>query len=312
MDERGTGNWRRVKGCGEEGGERVLIGGMGMRCNSISMQYIAALQGHDFRGGEGVCVGEKAELGARFAKEPEVKVRAEIGTESGVLDSGDEGVKHGRDQTCIQEVEQSRVIFAIYISAYMEDMREWVSTASLFCRVPYGTIGVEQRWCEKALAKGRGEFEINAEERSVIYMDNDLMSWGRVAHVRDQWREGFGGQSGRACLSADHMNAILGVYTDLDEVTNLQCDYLETLKKCEHLEKELSKSRTMSKSFEALQKHAINLELDLQQCKEKIKNDKSFNENKSNVFLKEREQYFEIQDMEAQFKTSCSSYNSSN
>ncbi|GJR48766.1 retrovirus-related pol polyprotein from transposon TNT 1-94 [Tanacetum coccineum] len=63
---------------------------------------------------------------------------------------------------------------------------------------------------------------------------------------------------------ADHMNAILGVYTHLDEVTNLQCDYLETLEKCKHLEKELSKSRTMSKSFEALQKHAINLEIDLQ------------------------------------------------
>ncbi|GJU73590.1 integrase, catalytic region, zinc finger, CCHC-type containing protein [Tanacetum coccineum] len=63
---------------------------------------------------------------------------------------------------------------------------------------------------------------------------------------------------------ADHMNAILGVYTDLDEFTNLQCDYVETWEKCEHLEKELSKS-TMSKSFEALQKHAINLELDLQQ-----------------------------------------------
>ncbi|GKE89075.1 hypothetical protein Tco_1566550 [Tanacetum coccineum] len=67
---------------------------------------------------------------------------------------------------------------------------------------------------------------------------------------------------------ADHMNAILGVYTDLDEVTNLQCDYLETMEKYEHLKKELSKSRTMSKSFEALQKHAINLELDLQQCKD--------------------------------------------
>ncbi|GJT84144.1 hypothetical protein Tco_1058486 [Tanacetum coccineum] len=39
---------------------------------------------------------------------------------------------------------------------------------------------------------------------------------------------------------ADHMNAILGVYTDLDEVTNLQCDYLETSEKCERLEKELS------------------------------------------------------------------------
>ncbi|GJU38149.1 hypothetical protein Tco_1186503 [Tanacetum coccineum] len=98
------------------------------------------------------------------------------------------------------------------------------------------------------------------------------------------------------------MNAILGVYTDLDEFTNLQCDYLETLKKCEHLKKELSKSRKMSKSFEALQKHAINLELDLQQCKEKIKNDKSFKENQSNVFLKEREQYFEIQDLKAQLQ----------
>ncbi|GKB25322.1 hypothetical protein Tco_0864723 [Tanacetum coccineum] len=87
----------------------------------------------------------------------------------------------------------------------------------------------------------------------------------------------------REYFYADHMNAILGVYTDLDEVTNLQCDYLETWEKCEHLEKELSKSRTMSKSFEALQKHAINLELDLQQCKEKIKNDKSFKENQSNM-----------------------------
>ncbi|GKB22948.1 hypothetical protein Tco_0862349 [Tanacetum coccineum] len=101
---------------------------------------------------------------------------------------------------------------------------------------------------------------------------------------------------------ADHMNAILGIYTDLDEFTDLQCDYGETLEKCERLEKELSKSRKMSKSFESLQKHAINLELDLQQCKEKIKNDKSFKENQSNVFLKEREQYFEIQDLKAQLQ----------
>nr|GEZ48294.1 hypothetical protein [Tanacetum cinerariifolium] len=36
---------------------------------------------------------------------------------------------------------------------------------------------------------------------------------------------------------ADHMNAILGVYIELDEVTNLQCDYLELLEKCECLEK---------------------------------------------------------------------------
>nr|GFB35046.1 hypothetical protein [Tanacetum cinerariifolium] len=85
---------------------------------------------------------------------------------------------------------------------------------------------------------------------------------------------------------ADHMNAILGVYTELDEVTNLQYDYLEMLEKCECLEKELSKSKIISKSFATLQKHAINLEHELQQCKEKIKNDKSFKENQSKDFPK--------------------------
>ncbi|GJZ51909.1 uncharacterized mitochondrial protein-like protein [Tanacetum coccineum] len=87
---------------------------------------------------------------------------------------------------------------------------------------------------------------------------------------------------------ADHMNVILGVYIELDEATNLQCHYMEALKKCECLEKELSKSKTMLKSFEALQKHAMYLELALQKCKEQIKNDKAFKENQSNVFLKER------------------------
>ncbi|GKA77471.1 retrovirus-related pol polyprotein from transposon TNT 1-94 [Tanacetum coccineum] len=101
---------------------------------------------------------------------------------------------------------------------------------------------------------------------------------------------------------AVHMNVILGVYTTLDEFTDLQCDYLDQINKCELLEKELSKSKTMSKSFEVLQKHAINLELALQQCKEQIKNDKAFKENQSNLFLKEREQYFEIQDLKAQLQ----------
>nr|GEV38458.1 integrase, catalytic region, zinc finger, CCHC-type, peptidase aspartic, catalytic [Tanacetum cinerariifolium] len=63
----------------------------------------------------------------------------------------------------------------------------------------------------------------------------------------------------------DHMNVILGVYTELDEVTNLQCDYLKALEKCDRFEKELSKNKTMSKNFEALQKHVINLELAFQQ-----------------------------------------------
>nr|GEY03740.1 putative ribonuclease H-like domain-containing protein [Tanacetum cinerariifolium] len=73
---------------------------------------------------------------------------------------------------------------------------------------------------------------------------------------------------------ANHMNTFLDVYTELDEVTNLQCDYLELLEKYECLEIELSKSKMMSKSFEELQKHAINLEIDLQQYKWKPKSGK--------------------------------------
>nr|GEY82712.1 integrase, catalytic region, zinc finger, CCHC-type, peptidase aspartic, catalytic [Tanacetum cinerariifolium] len=55
----------------------------------------------------------------------------------------------------------------------------------------------------------------------------------------------------------DHMNAILGVYTELDE---------------------------------------------LQQCKEKIKNEMLFKVNQTKDFCKEREQYFEIQDLKAQLQ----------
>nr|GFB45430.1 hypothetical protein [Tanacetum cinerariifolium] len=101
---------------------------------------------------------------------------------------------------------------------------------------------------------------------------------------------------------ADHMIAILGVYTELDEDTNLQCDYLELLEKCEGLKTELSKSKMLSKSFESAQKHAINLELELQQCQENIKNDKSFKVNQTKDFYKKREQYFEIQDLKAQLQ----------
>nr|GEZ17688.1 hypothetical protein [Tanacetum cinerariifolium] len=68
------------------------------------------------------------------------------------------------------------------------------------------------------------------------------------------------------------------------------------------LETELSKSKMMSKSFESVQKHAINLKLELQQCQDKIKNDKSFKVNQTNDFCKELEQYFEIQDLKAQLQ----------
>ncbi|GJY35290.1 retrovirus-related pol polyprotein from transposon TNT 1-94 [Tanacetum coccineum] len=73
---------------------------------------------------------------------------------------------------------------------------------------------------------------------------------------------------------ADHMNAMLGVYTTLDEFTDFQCDYVDQVVKCERLEKELSKRTNnvnnksfneLSKRFFKLEQHSINLELTLQQ-----------------------------------------------
>ncbi|GJR25621.1 retrovirus-related pol polyprotein from transposon TNT 1-94 [Tanacetum coccineum] len=40
----------------------------------------------------------------------------------------------------------------------------------------------------------------------------------------------------------DHMNVIHGVYTTLDKFSDLQCDYVDQVVKCERLEKELSKN----------------------------------------------------------------------
>nr|GEY74918.1 Gag-Pol polyprotein [Tanacetum cinerariifolium] len=150
------------------------------------------------------------------------------------------------------------------------------------------------------------EGEEKQEEEEELYRDLNI-NWKRIdAEMTDDQQEMFKKTKSQKLLMeyyyADHMNAIIGMYTKLDAVTNLQCDYLESLEKYEGLETELSKSKMISKSFESVQKHAINLELELQQCQEKIKNDKSFKVNQTKDFCKEREQYFEIQDLKAQLQ----------
>ncbi|GKB58126.1 hypothetical protein Tco_0914312, partial [Tanacetum coccineum] len=91
----------------------------------------------------------------------------------------------------------------------------------------------------------------------------------------------------------------------------LQCLYVHKVKECKCLAQKLSKQTdTVSKevynkllrSFAKLEKHSISLELALQQCQEQMKNDTVCKEKASNVFLKEREQYFEIQDLKAQLQ----------
>ncbi|GJU73247.1 reverse transcriptase domain-containing protein [Tanacetum coccineum] len=85
----------------------------------------------------------------------------------------------------------------------------------------------------------------------------------------------------------------------------------ECVKECECLAQKLSKQTdTVSKevhnkilrSFSKLEQHSHSLELALQQCKDQMKNDTVCKQNGSNVFLKEREQYHEIQDLKAQMQ----------
>ncbi|GKC66256.1 hypothetical protein Tco_1098854, partial [Tanacetum coccineum] len=113
------------------------------------------------------------------------------------------------------------------------------------------------------------------------------------------------------CVSNDVMCSYLHSLSDLDAYNELQCLYLHKVKECEYLAEKLSKQtenvnekvyNELSRSFAKLEKHSISLELDLQNCKEKLKNDTVCKENASNVFLKEREQYHEIQDLKAQLQ----------
>ncbi|GJQ89536.1 hypothetical protein Tco_0000675 [Tanacetum coccineum] len=91
--------------------------------------------------------------------------------------------------------------------------------------------------------------------------------------------------------------------------TELQCLYLHKVKEYECLAQKLSKqTKNVSKevyndlscSFAKLERHSISLELALQQCQEQMNDDTVCKEKESNVFLKEREQYFDIQDLKAQ------------
>ncbi|GKA91939.1 retrovirus-related pol polyprotein from transposon TNT 1-94, partial [Tanacetum coccineum] len=113
------------------------------------------------------------------------------------------------------------------------------------------------------------------------------------------------------CVSNDVMCSYLHSLSDLDAHTELQCLYLHKVKECDCLAQKLSKQTEfvskevyteLLRSFAKLEKHSISLELALQQCQEQMKNDTVYKEKASNVFQKEREQYFEIQDLKAQLQ----------
>nr|GEV52281.1 hypothetical protein [Tanacetum cinerariifolium] len=113
------------------------------------------------------------------------------------------------------------------------------------------------------------------------------------------------------CVSNDVMCTYLHLLSDLDAHIKLQCLYLYKVKKCECLAPNLSKQTEsvgkevyteLLRHFAKLEKHSIFLEITLQQCQEQLKNDKVCNKQASNVFRKEREQYFKIQYLKAQLQ----------
>nr|GEY03090.1 hypothetical protein [Tanacetum cinerariifolium] len=78
------------------------------------------------------------------------------------------------------------------------------------------------------------------------------------------------------CVYNDVKCSYLQSLSDLDTLAELQCFHKK--------------------------KHSISLEIALKKCKEHVKNDIVYNEKASNVFRKEREQYFKIQDLKAQLR----------
>nr|GEV62990.1 hypothetical protein [Tanacetum cinerariifolium] len=113
------------------------------------------------------------------------------------------------------------------------------------------------------------------------------------------------------CVSNDVKCSYLQSLFDLDALAELQCMYLHKVKECDCLAQKLSKQTdSVSKKvhtellqrFAKVGKHLISLEIALQKCKEQVKNDTVCNKKASNVFRKEREQYFKIQDLKAQLQ----------
>ncbi|GKD75703.1 hypothetical protein Tco_1333985 [Tanacetum coccineum] len=112
--------------------------------------------------------------------------------------------------------------------------------------------------------------------------------------------------------------AILLSLDDIDEYCDMECKYLEKTNECEHLENEISKCQKQNhdKSFKQLEKHCINLELALQNEKEKSvcenswvkqsfpssNNDNFLKANNDSLKIELNSKMIEINDLKAQLQ----------
>ncbi|GKC64635.1 retrovirus-related pol polyprotein from transposon TNT 1-94, partial [Tanacetum coccineum] len=99
--------------------------------------------------------------------------------------------------------------------------------------------------------------------------------------------------------SRSNLNKDLYVDSLEKEIDELESDKADFSNKYDLL---LQECVSQDVIFAKLEKHSISPELALQQCQEQMKSDTVCKEKASNVFLKEREQYFEQQDLKAQLQ----------
>ncbi|GJY53666.1 hypothetical protein Tco_0445330 [Tanacetum coccineum] len=150
---------------------------------------------------------------------------------------------------------------------------------------------------------------LEKESRSKLNKDkNDSFAF---VHELKQEMHAFKGRENHFEKEIDELESNKADFSNICLHLNCNAYYLHKVKECECLAQKLSKqTETVSKevcnellrSFTKLEKHSISLELGLQQCQEQMKNDTVCKEKASNVFMKEREQYFEIQDLKAQLQ----------
>ncbi|GJR53369.1 retrovirus-related pol polyprotein from transposon TNT 1-94 [Tanacetum coccineum] len=98
----------------------------------------------------------------------------------------------------------------------------------------------------------------------------------------------------------DELESDKAEFSNMYDMLLQECVSNDLSKQTEFVSKEVYTE--LLQSFAKLEKHSISLELALQQCQEQMKNDTVYKEKASNVFQKEREQYFEIQDLKAQLQ----------
>nr|GEU79863.1 ribonuclease H-like domain-containing protein [Tanacetum cinerariifolium] len=130
-----------------------------------------------------------------------------------------------------------------------------------------------------------------------------------VKHTKDQFRAPTAKDMEiliQACLmpfALKTQNDSFIFVHELKQEMHANLKYVESIEKeIDELESDKAEFSDMYDMILQEKKHSISLEIALQKCKEHVKKDTVWNEQASNVFRKEREQYIKIQDLKAQLQ----------